>query len=161
MFLTLWPLGNVGVILKNVSFKITVQIYIMGIFCQIALIWLPQNTFDYKSILVQVMAWCWQHQAITWANVDIDLCRHMTPSGQNELTLGMVSLNYFEEICYYLFTFYNIHALHLSGTDSWNSSLWKTMKATYLNLFNSMAADDLVITWTLMSKVWERPLKAV
>ena len=28
---------------------------------------------DDKSKLVQVMAWCWRHQAITWANVDPDL----------------------------------------------------------------------------------------
>ena len=37
---------------------------------------------DDKSTLVQVMAW---HQAITWANVDPDLCHHMAPLGPNEL----------------------------------------------------------------------------
>ena len=38
---------------------------------------------DDKSTLVQVMAW---QQAITWANVDPDLCRHMASLGPNELT---------------------------------------------------------------------------
>ena len=28
----------------------------------------------------------WRHQAITWANVDPDLCRHMASQGPNELT---------------------------------------------------------------------------
>ena len=27
----------------------------------------------------------WRHQAITWANVDPDLCRHMASLGLNEL----------------------------------------------------------------------------
>ena len=27
----------------------------------------------------------WQHQAITWANVDPDLCHHMVSLGHNEL----------------------------------------------------------------------------
>ena len=40
---------------------------------------------DGKSTLVQVMAWCRQAQAITWANVDPDLCRHMVSLGHNEL----------------------------------------------------------------------------
>ena len=31
------------------------------------------------------MAWCRQQQAITWANVDPDLCRHMVLQGHNEL----------------------------------------------------------------------------
>ena len=40
-----------------------------------------------KSTMVQEMAWCrhWQHQAISWANVDPDLCGHMASSGDNEL----------------------------------------------------------------------------
>ena len=31
------------------------------------------------------MAWCRQEQAITWANVDLDGCRHMASIGPNEL----------------------------------------------------------------------------
>ena len=52
------------------------------------------KTFVYneKSALVQVMAW-WQHQAITWAHVDPDLCCHMPSLGHNELThSGWVTL---------------------------------------------------------------------
>ena len=36
---------------------------------------MPQNTFDEKSALVQV----------TWATVDHDFCRHMSPLGRNYL----------------------------------------------------------------------------
>ena len=36
------------------------QIKFMGIFCEITLRWMPQNTFDDKSTLVQVMTWCRQ-----------------------------------------------------------------------------------------------------
>ena len=35
--------------------------------------------------MVQVMAWCRQQQAITWANVDPDLCPDMASLGPNEL----------------------------------------------------------------------------
>ena len=45
--------------------------------------WMSLDLIDGKSTLVQVMAW-WQ-QAITWANVDPDLCRYMAPLGQIEL----------------------------------------------------------------------------
>ena len=38
---------------------------------------MPQNTVDDKSTLVKL---------ITWANVNFDLCRHMTSLGHNELT---------------------------------------------------------------------------
>ena len=56
---------------------------------------MPMDLTDGKSTLVQVMAWCHQQQAITWANVDPDLCRHMVSLGPNELThwsLGNVGL---------------------------------------------------------------------
>ena len=29
-----------------------------------------------------------RQQAITWANVDLDLCHHMAPPGHNELNYG-------------------------------------------------------------------------
>ena len=40
---------------------------------------------DDKSTLVQVMAWAVRQQAITWANVDPDPCRHMASLSHNEL----------------------------------------------------------------------------
>ena len=46
---------------------------------------MPQDLADDKSSLVQVMAWCVRQQAITWANVDPDLCRHMASLGPSEL----------------------------------------------------------------------------
>ena len=45
--------------------------------CEIAPRWMPQNTFNTKSILVQLMAWC--HQAtshISWANIEPHLSCH-------------------------------------------------------------------------------------
>ena len=48
---------------------------------------MPLDLTDDKSTLVQVMAWC--RQAISWANVDLDLCCHMhdmASLGHNELT---------------------------------------------------------------------------
>ena len=38
---------------------------------------MPQNVFDGKSTLILVMAWRRQQQAITWANIDPDPCRHI------------------------------------------------------------------------------------
>ena len=46
-----------------------------------ALRWMPLDLTDDKSTLVQVMAW---QQAITWANVDPDLCRQMTSLGLHD-----------------------------------------------------------------------------
>ena len=40
---------------------------------------------DGKSTLVKVMAWRLRQQAITWANVDPNLCHHMASLGNNEL----------------------------------------------------------------------------
>ena len=49
--------------------------------------------------LVQVMAWCVMHQAITWANVDSDLCRHMVSLLHNELNYAFLILliNFFRK----------------------------------------------------------------
>ena len=59
---------------------------------EIALRWMPQDLTDDESTLVQGMAWCHQamQQAITWANVDPDLCYHMASLGHN---CGLVMLN--------------------------------------------------------------------
>ena len=46
---------------------------------------MPLDRTDDKSTLVQVMAW-WQ-QAISWASVDLDPCRHMTSLGLSELNM--------------------------------------------------------------------------
>ena len=41
---------------------------------------------DDELTLVQAMAWCAvRQQAITWANVDPDLCHHMVALGHNGL----------------------------------------------------------------------------
>ena len=45
-------------------FSLNVLKKIMNACCDIALWWMPQNTFDDESTLVQVMAWC--HQTISY-----------------------------------------------------------------------------------------------
>ena len=49
--------------------------------------WMPQDFIHGKSkfIWVQVMDWCLQEQAITWANVDPVFCHHLASLGLNEL----------------------------------------------------------------------------
>ena len=47
------------------------------------------NTFDDKSTLVQVIVTI-RHQAITWANVNPDLCHHMAALAHNELSYGLL-----------------------------------------------------------------------
>ena len=46
---------------------------------------MPQDLTDDKSTLVQVWLGAVRQQAITWAIVDPDLCRHMASLGHNEL----------------------------------------------------------------------------
>ena len=60
-----------------------------GIYGEIALRWLSLDLTD-KSTMVQVMAWCPRQQAITWTNVDPDLCLHMVSLRHNELSVKTV-----------------------------------------------------------------------
>ena len=41
------------------------------------------------------MDWCRQAKAITWANVDLDPCRHMTSLGHNEIKDYMADISSF------------------------------------------------------------------
>ena len=61
---------------------------ILSISSEIALIWVPQNLTEGKSILDLVMGCC--RQAITWTNVDPDRCCHMVSLGHNELSPNIV-----------------------------------------------------------------------
>ena len=67
--------GRSGSRCKSIIFKFIIQNSSLGTNCKIGLKWMPQNTWDGKSTLVQVIAW-WQ-QAITWANIAPDLCHYM------------------------------------------------------------------------------------
>ena len=62
-----------------------------GISCEIALLWMSLDFTDDQSTLVQVMAWAVRQQAITWANVDPDLCCHMASLGPSELSWDRAS----------------------------------------------------------------------
>ena len=76
--------GWCGSNLKSMIFKVVIlnSTGSLGA-CEIAHRWMPQNLTNEKSTLVQVMSWC--HQAITWANIDPDLCCHMASLGYKEL----------------------------------------------------------------------------
>ena len=52
---------------------------------EIAFRWKPQNNFDGKSTLVQVIDWCHQATGLPWVKVDPDLCHHMPGQGRNKL----------------------------------------------------------------------------
>ena len=52
---------------KRVIFKYMSWIMFMNTSCKIALRWMPQNTFDDKSIWVQVMAGCYQAPSHNWS----------------------------------------------------------------------------------------------
>ena len=69
---------------RHVIFKQILVIDVWGIPCEIALILMSLDFTDDQSTLVQVMVGAVRQQAITWANVDQDLCCHMASLGQNE-----------------------------------------------------------------------------
>ena len=85
---------------RGVIFKRILVIDGWRISCEIALIWMSLDFTDDQSTLVQVMACAVRQQAITWANVDPDICRHMASLGHNELK--MEKLSNFKHICFSL-----------------------------------------------------------
>ena len=96
MALTRLSLGNLHAILKIHNFNHVLMIGILRPSCDNTLRWMPQDLTDDKSTLVLVMTnispirqW-----AITWANVDPDLCCHTASQGHNELK-GNSSFHYF------------------------------------------------------------------
>ena len=82
--LTHWPLGDLQKKFRYVIFKL---IFVMYLFCEIALKWISMNPTDDKSALVQVMAWCPQatshYLSQCWP-------RSLSPLCQNELTLKLL-----------------------------------------------------------------------
>ena len=49
---------------------------------------MPQNLSDDKSTLAEEIFGVVRQPAITWANVDPDVCHHMVSLGHNELRLN-------------------------------------------------------------------------
>ena len=84
---------------------------------------------DDKSTLVQVMVWC--RQAITWANVEPDPCRHMASLGHNELThLPLVLSICISELGQALV---QIKACRLFGTKPLLNQYWVIANWTFRN----------------------------
>ena len=82
-----------------------------------------------------------RHQAITWANVDPDLCRCLVSLGHNEL-INLCVLKGFEKIWRYI-SMVSITCQNLGGARIWNvSSMMSRSSLSYI--VNAMAADDLV-----------------
>ena len=77
-----------------------------GISCKIALLWMSLDFTDDQSMLVQVLLCAVKQQAITWANVDPDLCCHMMSLGQNEF-IGAIAL-VLQDIHHNIIVFCNI-----------------------------------------------------
>ena len=77
-----------GTNFQNIIFQLIMQSSSLGTCCEIAHRGIPQNLFYGKWTLVQVMTWCHygiRQQAISWANVDSNLCHYMASLGHNEL----------------------------------------------------------------------------
>ena len=85
--LTHWPPEKFEWNFRHVIFKRILVLDGWGISCEIAIIWISLDFTDDQSTLVQQVNIAWRHQAITWANVDPDLCCHMVSLGHNELNL--------------------------------------------------------------------------
>ena len=69
---------------KSVKSK-PLWIKFMGTSCDIAFKWMPQNIYNEKLTLVQVMTCCFRQQAITWTKVDPDLYHHVLLLSHNML----------------------------------------------------------------------------
>ena len=82
-------LGTCGSDFRSVISECILWIKFMSTSCEIALRWMPWSTFYDKSILIQVIAWC--YQTINWSNVDPDLHRHMVSIGHNELVPFLIN----------------------------------------------------------------------
>ena len=78
---------------KSIIFKLIVQNYSLRTHFEIALSWMPQNLTNEKSTLVREWLGAVTQQAITLANVDPDLCRHMASLSHNELPSSEANLS--------------------------------------------------------------------
>ena len=84
---TMWVQGDVGVVLK-VHFIFIPQNIRSGTHCDIAFRWMPQDIADEQATQVQWFRWqrgTVMQQAVTWANIDSDMCLRIMPIGPNEL----------------------------------------------------------------------------
>ena len=76
--LTYWPLGNLNAIKKSI-YNLVYWLISSDIFMTILL-------DECHSTLLIISKLCWCYQAITWANVDPDVCCHMVWLGHSALT---------------------------------------------------------------------------
>ena len=85
--LTHWPQGNLNEILDKWSSS-----FFLWLMSEVSLIKLSSDECHWTLLTLSQHWFRWwlgavRKQAITWASVDTDLCRHMTSVGHNELTL--------------------------------------------------------------------------
>ena len=66
------------------------QVKFKGTSCEMALKWMPQNTFDENQHLIRLWPGAIRHQAITWPNVDPHLQRPVA-SELDELSYEIVN----------------------------------------------------------------------
>ena len=126
--------GRCGSLFKTMNLKLTEQNSSLSYQCEFALWGMPQNLTNEKSWLGAI-----RQQAITWTNVDQDLCRHMAPLGHNELTFQvMVPLIY--TIRYSVITVSAEDLAHNSARASTGTVV--TTKFGMISLWFSLAIDD-------------------
>ena len=63
---------------------------------EIVLRWMSKGLTDERSALVMALVVPSDNKAITWANVDSDLCRHMASLGHIELMIYGIPRNIFQ-----------------------------------------------------------------
>ena len=118
-----------------------------GISCELALRWMSLHLTDDKSTLVQVMAWCRQQEAITWTNVDPDLCRHMASLGHNELTFS----------CKYLLLLM-VNNCNQITSFQYNFNSMKTYLHVFIGPQHSLSEPLCWCIWSV--RVWESDVSA-
>ena len=107
---------------------------------EIALRWVPRNTFDDKSALVQVMAWCHQATSHYLGQCWPKLCHHMVSLGHNEL------------ICYFVDKMSTLQLVE--GLLNWLETLYPAIsaKVSYPTVFHHK------ICMFKLSNFWIPPL---
>ena len=93
---------------------------------------MPQNLTYENSTLIQVMAWCHQAQAITWAKVDPDLCCQIASVSHNGLMYHLK---------------FNPHHSYLVAMSSCCSSLVLTSQLKSQRFWQTSLQQDQIMVW--------------
>ena len=127
--ISLW---GFGCFVELVISKLKWRVDIFKIVCEIA----PWDKCHMSSLVFsQHWLTLWlsnvRHQAITWANVDPDLCRHMASLSHNELIRNQIYRQIVRLLWYFFLILYTTHLLtnltyKMHGKPSLTVNSWET-----------------------------------